>query len=315
MTLRVFLADSGGNLAVMLAVVAVPVMGAVGVALDHGRQTSAHTDLRAIAQEACLRVNSSFHEARSVAERRSAANAVISRRLADLDQDLHLDDISSDVSIIGNRVKVRVAATIPPGLSSVAGITDLNLNVEMTCADPKANEILVFADGFEEPQVTDTRGWHIFPKGPVWKTIEGAGPEYKTDWDPLTPALRPAEGRQFVELDSDLDVRRGALPTTISNSAIRAHFWAGPGEYRLVFSYRMRSALPLSSPVAAYYSTNMGRPFENEIIRADGGLEWSDCEALFTITKNGNHFLTFRAEGLEDLQGGLIDNVRVYRVN
>ena len=127
--LGAFAASTSGNVATLFAVLLVPILGAVGVALDYGRGLAARTSLQASADAAVLASRSgglkTEAEIKAQAEKFFAVNA----------HKLFGANITNvDVSLVGNVIEMKVDALLPASITQVLGTESFPLTVKSKAA-------------------------------------------------------------------------------------------------------------------------------------------------------------------------------------
>ena len=127
--------DGAGTLTHVMAIAAVPVMGLVGLAVDHGRQVAGGSEVHAILEEACSRTRSSFFAPRPVNERLNAAEAVIAMRTGHVEE---LESVTFSANAIAQEVVVAANGTVGAGMSSIVGAGALPVDVVLKCGTDSA---------------------------------------------------------------------------------------------------------------------------------------------------------------------------------
>ena len=189
---------------------------------------------------------------------------------------------------------------------------------------------LVENGGFEEPVVTDSAQWDIFPDGTTglgW-TVEWRSdiPTYwpnPGNWDRPDPALQelhrgvngwlPQEGDQYAELDTDWDGPGGGLNGEPASVKIYQDLPTGAGcQYDLIFYFSPRPGTPADDNVLEVMWD--GTILET-ISRAGSSInDWS--EYTYTVTASGaTTRLEFTDLGTANSLGTFLDNVIVEEIS
>ena len=127
--------DEHGFVGPMMAIAALPVMGMVGMAIDHGRQSHTTTDIYAIVEEACDRSTSVYFASRTVDERVDAADVILQRRTGGLRE---YSGVVFTASPQGQLVEVAASGTIDTTLAALIGINELPINISYHCGEQQA---------------------------------------------------------------------------------------------------------------------------------------------------------------------------------
>lgn len=307
--------DENGSLSLLMALAAVPVFGMIAVGMDSVNRSATVGDIQSALEEACLRADSSFFEHAPATDRKNAAEAVLTKRLAALPA---FANVTSSASVIGEDVQVAAAGKIEPTIGAFTSYSDVAIDLSRTCAkrdtSPKPGD-LVFEETFENPVVNRLGGFWVYPDFGPWALTQGSGVRLLNK-NLLAPEDPPAaEGTQYAELDSNSLF--GGLFAPTSNSAITVTLFLEPGAYRLRYWYRSRP-IPFGPPdpndtaIGVYFAGEFASPFSNQVDYATNQVAWDQREFFLPVSVSGWYQLTFRAEGAANYLGGLIDHVELH---
>lgn len=187
------------------------------------------------------------------------------------------------------------------------GFVALALSTAMTCTvgSTLAGNI-VFNGSFEDPVVTNGAKWDIFTPGiPGWTISRGPSIELHRGVN----GWLPAEGSQYLELDSDIDGPGGAMNGDDASFAIYQDISTLPGVwYDLEFAFSPRPGV--SDNVLEVW---WGGSLIDTIAASGVGLsntQWTyytyQVQASGTTTR-----LEFGDAGVSDSLGTFLDDVRV----
>ncbi len=123
--IRKYLKDSGGNMAMMMALAGFPLCIAVGAAVDYSRASSAKSAIQAATDAAALAAATDFNLSKSKVEelvaQYLAANG-IDKALA------HVNEINVEYDKSTGTVSVRVGGKLDTSLMQLAGIADMDIS-------------------------------------------------------------------------------------------------------------------------------------------------------------------------------------------
>ena len=119
-----FLSDRSGNFGVVAAVLTIPLMLSVGLAVDYSMWSTQHTKLQQIADSAALAVASSRED--NPTKMRAVADAYIAANTSGSG----MDQITvSTFNATDEEVEIDLTATMKPAFMSLANITTMDLSV------------------------------------------------------------------------------------------------------------------------------------------------------------------------------------------
>jgi Flp pilus assembly protein TadG len=123
---RRLLRDQGGNVAVLCALVALPLVASVGVAVDYGREVAATSELQVAADSAALAAASAY--ALGNADYATLADDMLERNLS-ASLGLRGTDVTTKVAVdtSANTLTVTAETSIPAVFMKVLGIAKLTL--------------------------------------------------------------------------------------------------------------------------------------------------------------------------------------------
>ncbi|MBZ9571927.1 hypothetical protein KJA15_01135 [Patescibacteria group bacterium] len=211
-------------------------------------------------------------------------------------------------------------------MRKIIAITVLTV-LTLTAFPVKANGNLVVNGGFEEPVVTDSAQWDIFPDGTTglgW-TVEWRG-DIPTSWggyprpDPSLQELHagvngwlPYERDQYAELDTDWYGPGHPQNNEPASVKIYQNLSTGCGcQYELTFWFSPRPGTPESDNVL---EVQWGGTVLGTISRAGNSqTDWS--EHTYTVTATGSTTrLQFTDLGTANSLGTFLDDVSVTEIS
>lgn len=199
--------------------------------------------------------------------------------------------------------------------SSFFGLVGSLVIVAASVSGVSASNIVVNGS-FENPYVSNQHYWDLFDQIPGWSLSQGFGIEIQTN-GVYHPDSQAAQGRQWVELDSDR-CRPGVAncPTGVAgngNSAIYQILDTTPGqEYLLSFAFSPRPGIT-DNGIQVFW----GNSLVSSSVNASGaGLNlpsWNYFQYSL-IADSTQTKLSFANFNSNDTFGGLIDDVSVSEV-
>ncbi len=179
------------------------------------------------------------------------------------------------------------------------------------CTTAQGHAGTIFADDFES--TVNTRPWQVYNQisNGAWRATQGNGIEIQTSGGVTTAH----SGNQFIELDSDH--RNGGIgPRGQSNSAMtRTLTNLDAGEYLLTYAYQARTNRANDNTIGVYFDA--GSTLFSDLVDTANGVGangWIEHSVPLFVAEDGStRRLSFRAEGIENTLGGLIDTVSLTR--
>src|SRR5262245_17018329 len=193
-----------------------------------------------------------------------------------------------------NRVKRMVGCLIFAGCTQQASVEPSSVEQLSTVI----GDVLVNG-GFEEPVVTTSDSWDVFPIIPGWSTSFGCGIEIQRD----AVAGTPVEGAQLVELDSSDRLDSGCH----TSSDMFQDAATIPGmKYELRFAFSPRPGVGDNRVEVSWEGTSLAL--------LDGNGDWNGDTvwqySTFQVTAaSSTSRIAFADRSHEDRLGGYLDDV------
>ncbi|MCB9943133.1 MAG: hypothetical protein H6851_05860 [Geminicoccaceae bacterium] len=298
--------DEQGSIGAFMALSMLAFLGISALAIDLSRQATAEYELAHSTELACKRYESFYRDHPGVETRRSAALRQFNAQSAALGASAW--GPSARISGGTGDQELDASASGSASFARLLGVRQLSVNSHRTCLAPTPASLagtLLFQDGFEDI-VLAYRAWTVVQKTVAWRVTDGAALEIQAGT--VTPAL---EGVNFAELDSEYGWRIGN-PGKSANSAITTDIRFRVGYFELRYLYRSRTARVDDNIIDVYLDRD-GEPLQTHLIdEAVFSSEWEERVVPLRITVADTYHLTFKAAGVENTTGGLIDNIRIY---
>jgi len=145
-----------------------------------------------------------------------------------------------------------------------------------------------------------TNQWDVYSAIPGWTTTAGKGIEVQYD-NTVTPAF---SAFRKVELDSH--------PGPNSNSTMSQDVALAAGLYELSFWYQPRTGTTGDNGILASVESGFGALLVDGI--AGSTTDWTQHSFQFNLDADQVVTVSFAATGIENLEGGLIDDVALNAV-
>lgn len=259
----------------------------------------------------------------------SVADAVSARRLAASgDLGVIANSISGDTLTVSGRAESQNA------FASILGAATLPVGASRQCdvgggIPGNGRGSVLFMESFETEHKVASNSWGVLQNWNGWVT-EGGGVEI--NGIPSLSAGTIRFGNFFAELDSHCYVA-GCQ----SNSALSRIMRLTPGDYEVRYWYisRVRNADPTWAGVVGCGDAGQIQPYRawnQETNRIDFYVEkegaytfspanimdscvytdhWVERRVKFRVASEANYRISWRAAGLQDTLGGLIDYIRI----
>jgi Flp pilus assembly protein TadG len=345
-----FKSDERGNIALMMGLLAVPLVGAVGYGLDYARAVNYKSSLNSAASAATL---AAIDTARAMilADANATTSAVTTAASARALQVFNGQaPTSSDVNYsaptivtrrVGNTLTANIAytATMTTTLSQIIGVSTMSVNggnesIGNLTDGTTSNPDVIVDDNFDK--LIQHHGTYVNYNN--WKTT-GSGVEISIPNTYQAPV--PPNGSTYVaELDSN------------ANTSISKKVYLGAGNYQLRYYYYGRVSYTTYDPAWLCSAKTEDVDWANSPSDVLGSLQWGyqtnrigvymtaalndTSPALYTpashnmidvcvitggkwierniniaVTTPGFYWLAFQAEGVSDSRGGLLSGIRL----
>lgn len=192
---RRFARSERGTIAVLFALLLVPILGIVFGGIDYSRALSLQGELQSAAEAATVSAAHRLREGKPKAE--AAFKAAFRTNLPD-----HLKDLPYELSIAGDAtmLKVEIAASVPTTLVGILGVSELEVAAAASAARPEPEFL-----------ARRKRGSAGEPFGPPADTAEAARARAELDRAIRSGGLRVPKMPAPEEMDKARRQMRGAM--------------------------------------------------------------------------------------------------------
>src|SRR5215212_6533691 len=138
-----FSADDHGNVAIILALAAIPVLGATGAAVDYSRALQGRGVLQRVADSAALAA--AKMTSATPAQRRKLATTMVENQLSTI-PNLAMEPIVTVTEPVAGRVKVEVEAAVQTSLMGLLGFDRIGIDTAAVAVSPSEAEVALALD-------------------------------------------------------------------------------------------------------------------------------------------------------------------------
>lgn len=328
---RGFLANTRGNMSLIGALSLPVVVLSVGGGIDMSRAYSMRQDLANVVEMSCsqsareitYKRGQSGNSTRNASYFLSDADRISARRLS-------ASGVPGAIrnSISGDVLTVTGSANSPNSFAAILGAETTPVGVVRSCSAPRPDVTtspgaLLFMESFETNHPVAPNRWAIYQNWNGWDTDGTRGIEINGLPELSAGSIR--FGNFFAELDS------------WANSTMSRRMRFTPGDYEIRYWYisRVRNPDPAFAGVVACGSGAALEPYRawrNETNRIDVYVEkageytfaarnmvdscvytdqWVERRIRFTVARESEYRISWKAAGQSESTGGLIDYIRI----